>query len=45
MRITWSLTIGSNYVSGLDEGWTTSYHMAGPGQVNFAAAAGNAFWL
>ena len=45
MRITWSLTIGSGYVSGLDEGWTTSYHMAGPGQVNFAGATGNAFWL
>tara|TARA_Y100001937_G_scaffold60916_1_gene83285 strand:+ start:4564 stop:5742 length:1179 start_codon:yes stop_codon:yes gene_type:complete len=45
MRITWSLTIGSNYVSGLDEGWTTSYHMAGPDQVNFADTAGNAFWL
>ena len=45
MRITWSLTIGSNYVSGLDEGWTTSYHMAGPDQVNFANTAGNAFWL
>lgn len=45
MRITWSLTIGSGYVSGLDEGWTTSYHMAGPGQVNLAGAAGNAFWL
>ena len=45
MRITWSLTIGSNWVSGLDEGWTTSYHMAGPGQVNFVGAAGNEFWL
>ena len=45
MRITWSLTIGSNYVSGLNEGWTTSYHMAGPDQVNLAATSGNAFWL
>ena len=45
MRITWSLTIGSGYVSGLDEGWTTSYHMAGPGQVNLVATAGNSFWL
>ena len=45
MRITWSLVIGSNYVSSSEEGWTTSYYMAGPGQVNFAAATGNAFWL
>ena len=45
MRITWSLTIGPSYVSSSEEGWITSYYMAGPGQVNFVGGTGNAFWL
>ena len=45
MRITWSLTIGPSYVSSTEEGWITSYYMAGPGQVNFVGGTGNAFWL
>jgi len=46
MRITWALTIGSTYVdSNLEEGWTTSYKMAGPGQVNLVGGTGNAFWM
>ena len=46
MRITWALTIGSTYVdSNLEEGWTTSYKMAGPGQVNLVGGTGNSFWM
>ena len=45
LRITWSLGTGSTYQTTVEEGWVTSYHMAGPDQVNLLHTTGNAFWL